>query len=148
MASSTSSSSSALPSPSSSYADADPANHDSTPPPPPSPSTSSVPTAAAEDSDPYPTGSGTPLVALKLPFKPVLDLSPSAIAALVADMDAADASVPPVLHTVGGSAQGYRRWSAFVARGGLDSYAKRRNDALDPAGVSRLSCYHNLGMVR
>jgi hypothetical protein len=84
---------------------------------------------------------------IPLPFQPVLDLSAGSIVRLVAEMDAIDHAVPAVLHTLGGAAEGYRRWAAFVARGGLGSYAKRRNDALDPAGVSRMSAYLNLGMV-
>ncbi|KAJ1476024.1 hypothetical protein T484DRAFT_1826316 [Baffinella frigidus] len=84
---------------------------------------------------------------IALPFEPVLDLSADAIARLVAEMDAIDHAVPAVTHTLGGSVEGYRRWDAFVARGGLNSYAARRNDSLDPSGVSRMSAFLNLGMV-
>jgi hypothetical protein len=40
-----------------------------------------------------------------------------------------------VLHSRGGSGPGYRRWAAFLARGGLRSYAKRRNNALGTTAV-------------
>jgi len=84
---------------------------------------------------------------IPLPFQAVLDLSADAIAHLVAEMDGFEHAVPAVTHTLGGSAEGYRRWDAFVARGGLNSYAARRNDSLDPSGVSRMSAFLNLGMV-
>lgn len=58
-----------------------------------------------------------------------------------------DHSVRPVRSTPGGSSEGYSRWESWVARGGLKSYAKRRNDALDIQGVSRMSAYINAGMV-
>ena len=67
-------------------------------------------------------------------------------ARLVADMDV-DHTVKPVEHTVGGSLHGYRRWSAWIASGGLKSYAKRRNESLDVHAVSRMSAYLNAGMV-
>ena len=70
------------------------------------------------------------------------------IESLVAEMHPdVDHTVPPVSHTRGGSAQGYSRWKKWLTAGGLKSYAKRRNDALDPGGVSRMSAYLNLGMV-
>jgi len=63
------------------------------------------------------------------------------IAAIVADTEA-DPSVAAVLHTRGGSASGYARWTRFDAK----RYAKTRNDAT-ALGVSRMSAYINLGMV-
>ena len=57
-------------------------------------------------------------------------------------------SAKPVSHlTAGGSSPGYRRWTAWLSRGGLKTYAKTRNEALDPLSVSRMSAYLNLGMV-
>ena len=78
-------------------------------------------------------------------------LSPSgsemlSIENLVKVMDC-DHSVTRVEGTPGGSSAGYRRWQAWIASGGLRSYAATRNDALNPAGVSRMSAYLNLGMV-
>jgi hypothetical protein len=82
-----------------------------------------------------------------MPFKPVQGhLSSITIEDLVAEMDV-DHTVRQVMHTRGGSKEGYRRWTSFIGGGGLDTYAKRRNDALDPGGVSRLSAYLNMGMV-
>jgi hypothetical protein len=75
-----------------------------------------------------------------------LDLSKADLAALLAEMDV-DHTVRPVAHTVGGSTHGYTRWSAWVAAGGLKTYAKRRNDSMDAYGVSRMSAYLNAGMV-
>lgn len=56
-------------------------------------------------------------------------------------------SVPPVRHTRGGRA--LERWHAFVAAGGLKSYAAHRNNPLaaDGKGASRMSAYVNLGMI-
>ena len=47
----------------------------------------------------------------------------------------------------GGSAAGYARWEGWINRGGLAEYARRRNNALQVQGVSRMSAYLNLGMV-
>lgn len=65
---------------------------------------------------------------------------------LVKVMDC-DHSVRRVEGTPGGSSAGYRRWQAWIDSGGIRSYAAKRNDALNPAGVSRMSSYLNLGMV-
>lgn len=65
---------------------------------------------------------------------------------LVASMDV-DQAVRPVAHTSGGSSQGYARWLDFLEKGGLQTYAQRRNEALDVHGVSRMSAYLNTGMV-
>lgn len=57
-----------------------------------------------------------------------------------------DHTVPPVADTPGGSAAGYARWDAFRATG-LATYHRRRNDAADRDGVSRLSPYLHHGHV-
>jgi len=74
------------------------------------------------------------------------DLRSANLEGLLEDMDV-DFSVAPVAHTRGGSAEGYARWEAWVAGGGLRTYAKRRNESLDVHGVSRMSAYLNTGMV-
>jgi deoxyribodipyrimidine photolyase len=79
-----------------------------------------------------------------LPFEPS-DLARANIAALCADCDI-DHTLPPVPGTPGGSAAGYARWESFK-REGLADYHRRRNDAADPAGVSRLSPYLHHGQV-
>jgi hypothetical protein len=63
------------------------------------------------------------------------------VAALLAEMDSIDHSVRPVSHTKGGSTHGYARWNAWRAAEGLETYARRRNDALDISGVSRMSAF-------
>ena len=45
------------------------------------------------------------------------------------------------------AAPGYRRWRSFIDSKGLTTYARRRNEALDVTGPSRLSAYLNTGMV-
>jgi len=80
-----------------------------------------------------------------LPFTPV-DLESSDIPGLVASCEI-DHGVGPVAHTRGGSTAGYARWRRFVEAGGLRRYGKVRNDALRPAGVSRMSAYLHYGMV-
>jgi len=77
---------------------------------------------------------------------PSLDLVSANLTALVQEMDV-DMSIQPVQHTTGGSAAGYARWEAWICGGGLKTYAQRRNDSLDPLGVSRMSAYLNTGMV-
>ena len=59
-----------------------------------------------------------------------------------------DYSVGKIVSTKGNSAAGYKRWDAFMKRG-LKSYDKKRNDVLEHYnfGVSRMSCYLNLGIV-
>eukprot|EP00891_Asterochloris_glomerata_P007508 jgi/Astpho2/7508/Aster-02074 len=49
-----------------------------------------------------------------------------------------DHSVGGITHTTGGSTAGYTRWEIFK-RGGLTSYAAKRNTAMQRNGVSRLS---------
>ena len=80
----------------------------------------------------------------KLPFTP-LDLGEQSIAELVARCEI-DHSVGPVVDTVGGSNQGYARWQRFK-KNSLGKYAKRRNNALLPDAVSRMSAYLHYGMV-
>lgn len=57
-----------------------------------------------------------------------------------------DHAIGPVPHTRGGSAAGYARWVEFRDTR-LRAYSRRRNDALDIDGVSRLSAYLHYGMV-
>jgi photolyase PhrII len=57
-----------------------------------------------------------------------------------------DHAVPPVADTPGGARAGYRRWSAFLEQG-LDRYHRRRNDAAETDGVSRMSAYLHYGCV-
>ena len=60
----------------------------------------------------------------------------------------ADTTVPPVTHTIGTAQHGLARWNTWVQNGGLSRYAKERNDARNNLkGVSRMSCYLNLGIV-
>lgn len=80
----------------------------------------------------------------ELPFKP-LDLQHADLAELAAECQI-DHSVAPVADTPGGSRAGYARWDAFK-KAGLASYARRRNDATDHGGVSRMSAYLHFGMV-
>ena len=83
----------------------------------------------------------------QLPFEPVevSSLAGDGLPDLVARCGI-DHSVPPVPHTAGGSGAGYARWSAY-RDGDLKRYSKRRNDAADPTGSSRLSPYLHFGMV-
>ncbi len=78
-----------------------------------------------------------------LPFH-TLDLQDTNLAELVAKC-AIDHSVGPVVDTPGGSKAGYDRWERFK-KNGLNSYARRRNNALED-GVSRMSAYLHYGMV-
>lgn len=85
-----------------------------------------------------------PAVVPGLPFEPV-DLATASIPELVADCEI-DHAVGPVPHTPGGTAAGYARWTAF-RDDRLKDYARRRNDPLDRAAVSRLSAYLHYGQV-
>ncbi|MEM6797029.1 MAG: FAD-dependent oxidoreductase [Acidobacteriota bacterium] len=80
-----------------------------------------------------------------LPFEP-LDLENADFAELLCQCRI-DHGVPPVPQTRGGSRAGYRRWEEFRDGQGLRNYARRRNDALRPEAVSRLSPYLHYGMV-
>lgn len=79
-----------------------------------------------------------------LGFEPI-NLATVSIADLVARCEI-DHLVGPVAHTPGGSLAGYRRWDGFRDRR-LSTYAKRRNDARDRDGVSRLSAYLHYGQI-
>jgi len=59
-----------------------------------------------------------------------------------------DFSVRSVHHTKGDRISAYKRWNKFL-HSGLASYARRRNDILQhySQGVSRMSCYLNLGII-
>ena len=79
-----------------------------------------------------------------------VDLSaPDAVATILAMPSRRDATVPRVTHTRGGQRAAAARWSAFIAAGGLRTYAKHRNSPLAPDGKggSRMSAYINLGMI-
>ena len=59
-----------------------------------------------------------------------------------------DYNVCKILTTKGDSKSGYKRWNIFMKKG-LKSYDKKRNNVLEHYnfGVSRMSCYLNLGIV-
>ena len=80
----------------------------------------------------------------ELPFEPI-DLQSADLAELIGRCQI-DHSIAPIADTPGGSRAGYARWEAFK-RSGLSGYARRRNNAADPAGVSRMSAYLHFGMV-
>ncbi|MBW2438308.1 MAG: FAD-dependent oxidoreductase, partial [Deltaproteobacteria bacterium] len=76
-----------------------------------------------------------------------IDLANADIAELCAQCQI-DHTIPPVVHTPGGSSAGYARWEQFK-RHGLKGYARLRNDAAIafPQGVSRMSAYLHHGHV-
>jgi len=76
-----------------------------------------------------------------------IDLANADIAELCAQCQI-DHTIPPVVHTPGGSSAGYARWEQFK-RHGLKGYARLRNDAaiVFPRGVSRMSAYLHHGHV-
>jgi photolyase PhrII len=78
-----------------------------------------------------------------LPFEP-LNWSQGEINDWVAQCDI-DHSVGPVVDTIGGSQNGYSRWTAFLQRG-MKNYHLARN-AAEIDGVSRMSAYLHYGMV-
>lgn len=80
----------------------------------------------------------------ELPFEPT-PLSDSDLAELVGGCEI-DHSVAPVPGMHGGSRAGYERWECWKERG-LPRYHRRRNDATDRDGVSRLSPWLHYGMV-
>ena len=94
-----------------------------------------------------PLASAAPSVPASLPFEPVAiaEATSAQIATLVAACEI-DHRVAAVPRSPGGSRAGYARWEAFVRRGGLDRYAKQRNDPTRD-GVSRMSAYLHYGMV-
>ena len=79
-----------------------------------------------------------------LPFEP-LDLQRVCFATLIGQCRI-DHTVGPVAETVGGTRSGYARWESFK-RHGIRGYAKRRNNAADHGGTSRMSAYLHYGMV-
>ncbi len=95
---------------------------------------------------PWPIHQGRVLSELpaSLPFAPV-GIANADIEALVAEADI-DHGIGPVADSEGGSRAGYARWGAFRDFG-LRAYARRRNDALDRDGVSRMSAYLHFGHV-
>ncbi|MFW5681081.1 MAG: FAD-dependent oxidoreductase, partial [Pseudomonadota bacterium] len=95
---------------------------------------------------PWPAFDGRIVSALPqaLSFAP-LDVERARIGELLATA-AIDHGVGPVADTPGGSRAGYARWAAF-RDGSLGAYARRRNDAADRMGVSRMSAYLHHGQV-
>ncbi|TVQ87898.1 MAG: FAD-binding protein [Chromatiaceae bacterium] len=79
-----------------------------------------------------------------LGFTPV-DLAQADLPALIAAC-AIDHAIAPVATTPGGASAGYARWERFRDQA-LRDYHRRRNDAADPDGVSRLSAYLHHGQV-
>jgi photolyase PhrII len=79
-----------------------------------------------------------------LPFESI-DLQQADLARLIGQCRI-DHTVAPVVDTPGGSRAGYSRWEAFKQHG-LHQYAKRRNNAADHRGVSRMSAHLHYGMV-
>ena len=84
-----------------------------------------------------------------LPFEPVM------VEHQLADMEARWAllqkcSIDPTVHPIwrfkGGEQAALARWQAFKEKG-LNGYARRRNNAADTDGVSRLSAYIHYGMI-
>ena len=72
-----------------------------------------------------------------------------AVEALLAAPSQRDTTVGRLRHTRGGPRAALARWTAYVASGGLHSYASHRNNPLAPEhrGASRMSAYINLGMI-
>jgi photolyase PhrII len=84
-----------------------------------------------------------------LPFEPVM------VEHQLADMEARfgllqQCSIDPTVHPIwrfkGGEQAALARWQAFKEKG-LNGYARRRNNAADTDGVSRLSAYIHYGMI-
>tara|TARA_B110000459_G_C16546017_1_gene464381 strand:- start:83 stop:1270 length:1188 start_codon:yes stop_codon:yes gene_type:complete len=57
-----------------------------------------------------------------------------------------DPSIHPVWHERGGEKTALDRWHSFFEKG-LSGYARRRNNAADPTGVSRLSAAFHYGFL-
>ena len=57
-----------------------------------------------------------------------------------------DPSVLPVWHERGGEKEALSKWQRFYDKG-LNGYARRRNNAADPTGVSRLSAAFHYGFL-
>jgi deoxyribodipyrimidine photo-lyase len=84
-----------------------------------------------------------------LPFEPVM------VEHQLADVDARwallkqcniDPTVHPIWRFRGGEQAALARWQAFKEKG-LNGYARRRNNAADTDGVSRMSAYIHYGMI-
>ena len=84
-----------------------------------------------------------------LPFEPVM------VEHQLADLDQRwallqqcniDPTVHPVWRFKGGERAALARWQAFKDKG-LNGYARRRNNAADTDGVSRMSAYIHYGMI-
>ena len=84
-----------------------------------------------------------------LPFEPVM------VEHQLADLDQRwallqqcniDPTVHPVWRFKGGEQAALARWQAFKDKG-LNGYARRRNNAADTDGVSRMSAYIHYGMI-
>ena len=84
-----------------------------------------------------------------LPFEPVM------VEHQLVDLDqrwnllqqcAIDPTVHPVWRFKGGEQAALERWQAFKDKG-LGGYARRRNNAADTDGVSRMSAYIHYGMI-
>jgi photolyase PhrII len=82
---------------------------------------------------------------LPIPCVDPATLNDAAIADLCARCDI-DHTVGPVPHTRGGMAAALARWNTFCSTA-IGRYAKRRNDALQPEAVSRMSAYLHYGMI-
>lgn len=85
----------------------------------------------------------------ELPFEPVM------VEHQLADLDQRwallqqcniDPTVHPVWRFKGGEQAALARWQAFKDKG-LNGYARRRNNAADTHGVSRMSAYIHYGMI-
>ena len=85
----------------------------------------------------------------ELPFEPVM------VEHQLADLDQrwaliqqcnVDPTVHPVWRFKGGEQAALARWQAFKDKG-LNGYARRRNNAADINGVSRMSAYIHYGMI-
>lgn len=80
----------------------------------------------------------------EVPFDP-LDLQDVCLSDLIGNCSI-DHTVAPVIDTPGGSRAAYARWNRYKEIG-LASYERRRNDAADHNGPSRMSAYLHFGMV-
>ena len=78
-----------------------------------------------------------------------LNADADAVDAVLEQPSRRDRFVARVRHTRGGSKAARARWTAYVAGGGLRTYAAHRNNPLAPdgKGASRMSAYVNLGMI-
>jgi len=83
-----------------------------------------------------------------LPFTPVdpKDLADSKRRFALLRSCNIDPTVWPVFHQRGGEHRALERWEAYKAKG-LSGYARRRNNAADPDGVSRMSAFIHYGNI-